>query len=227
MPADERSRFSAQFQEQYKAYHGSLTGLDDLLEQAAREPLPPSDFKIMNTREIAEENGKRGGACANPCNPGNMAAIGQLYLAGDGLKKDYGEAMRWFRRAADGGSSVGMWKVGILNENGWGVHKDRKEAKNWYTKAADAGEDRANLSIGLLYQRGWGVPKDYVEAIKWYQKASAGGDYTAMSYIGSLYEHGGSGVNKDKDEAVSWYRKAAAAGSGQAKDDLRRLHAQQ
>jgi len=226
VPAEERSRLLAEVREQYKAYHGSETGLDDLLEQAGREPSPPSDFKIMNTREIAEENGKRGGACANSCSPGSMAAIGQLYLAGDGVKKDYGEAMSWFRKAADGGSSFGMWKVGSLYENGWGVHKDRKEARTWYTKAAEAGEDRANVSIGLLYQNGWDVPTDYVEARKWYQKASAAGDYIAMRWIGSLYERGGSGVNKDKDDAISWYRKAAAAGSEQAKDDLRRLHAQ-
>src|SRR5208337_3862720 len=159
VPADERSRLLASVREQYKAYHGSQTGLDDPLEEGAREPSPPSDFKIMNTREIAEENGKRGGACGDRCDPRSMAAIGQLYLAGDGLKKDYGEAMSWFRRAAEGGSSLGMWKVGILYENGWGVHGDRNEAKSWYTKAADAGEDRANVSIGLLYQRGWGVPK--------------------------------------------------------------------
>ncbi len=226
VPADERSRLLAYVRERYNAYHGSQTGLADLLEQAAREPSPPSDFKIMNTKEIAEENGKRGGACGDSCDPGSMVAIGQLYLAGDGLKKDYGEAMSWFRRAAEGRNSLGMWKVGILYENGWGVHADRNEAKSWYTKAADAGEDRANVSIGLLYQHGWGVPKDYVEARRWYLKASAAGDSLAMSYIGNLYEQGGSGVNKDKDDAISWYRKAAAAGSQQAKDDLRRLHAQ-
>jgi|CZKS01.1.fsa_nt_gi TPR repeat protein/class 3 adenylate cyclase len=226
VPADERSGFLAQIREQYRAYHGSEAALDDLLEQAARKPSPPSDFKIMNRIEIARENTKRGGACANPCDAGSMAAIGQLYLAGDGVKKDYDEAMNWLRRAADGGSSFGMWKVGILYQNGWGAHRDHKEAKSWYTKAADAGEDRANVSIGLLYQHGWGVPKDYVEARRWYLKASAAGDSLAMSYIGKLYEQGGSGVSKDKDYAISWYRKAAAAGSVQAKDDLRRLHAQ-
>jgi class 3 adenylate cyclase len=224
--ADERSRILVHVREQYKGYHGSETGLDDLVKQAASAPLPPSDFKVMSAREIAEENGKRGSACANPCNPGTMAALGLLYLTGDGVKKDYGEAMTWLRNAADGGSSLAMWKVGILYQNGWGVHKDRKEAKRWYTKAAGAGEDRANVSIGLLYQNGWDVNKDYVEAVKWYQKASAAGDTVAMSRIGNLYEHGGSGINKDKDEAISWYRKAAAAGSEQAKDDLRRLHAQ-
>lgn len=225
VPADERTRNLAHVREQYKALHGSEIGLDDLLGQAAREPSPPSDFKIASTTEIAEENRKQGGACANPCNPSSMAAIGQLYLTGDGVKKDNGEAMSWFRKAADAGSSFGMWKVGILYQNGWGARKDRREAKIWYTKAADAGEDRANVSMGQLYQHGWDVPKDYSIAIRWYQKAAAAGDYVAMSSIGNLYEHGGSGVNKDKDQAVSWYRKAAAAGSEQAKNDLRRLHA--
>jgi hypothetical protein len=43
-------------------------------------------------------------------------------------RKDYAEAMRWYRQAADGGDADSQSKVGILYENGWGVVKNPSEA---------------------------------------------------------------------------------------------------
>ena len=100
-------------------------------------------------------------------------------------RKDYAEAMRWYREAADQGSAVAQINIGSLYQNGWGVARDYVEAMGWYRKAADRGNALAQNHIGLLYQNGWGVPQDSAEAQVWMQKAAAAGDADAKKWLAS------------------------------------------
>jgi hypothetical protein len=75
---------------------------------------------------------------------------------GDALKrgkaaldsKDYVEAMRWYRKAADQGDADAQYNIGWLYEHGRGVAQDYAEAMRWYRKAADQGN--ANAKAGLM-----------------------------------------------------------------------------
>ena len=132
------------------------------------------------------------------------------------LRKDYAEAMRWAREAADRGNAQAQSDIGFLYTNGFGVAQDYGEAMRWYRKAADQGNAPAQLNIGLLYRYGWGVAQDYGEAMRWYRKAANQGNAMAQHNIGNLYEHGW-GVAQDSAEALVWMQKAAAAGNADAK----------
>jgi TPR repeat protein len=46
--------------------------------------------------------------------------------------------MKWYRRAADGGSADAMENIGALYEKGLGVAADPVEAHKWYDKAKSA-----------------------------------------------------------------------------------------
>ena len=131
-------------------------------------------------------------------------------------RKDYAEAMRWAREAADQGYAAAQFDIGVLYEFGRGVTQDYGEAMRWYRKAADQGNALAQLNIGVLYRYGRGVAQDYGEAMRWYRKAADQGNAMAQHNIGNLYEHGW-GVAQDSAEAQVWMQKAAAAGNADAK----------
>ena len=58
---------------------------------------------------------------------------------GSGLPKDYGEAIRWFRKAADQEYPKAEFNLGQMYHQGEGVIKDYAEARRWLQKAADQG----------------------------------------------------------------------------------------
>jgi TPR repeat protein len=141
----------------------------------------------------------------------------------DEAAKDYSAARKQYDRAADLGSSIAMFNIGILYEKGRGVAQDFAEAKRWYEKAAAAGNPGAMTAIGYLYDAGLGVRQDYSEAKRLYEKAAASGDPSAMYNIGLLYSLG-QGVRVDYTEAKSWYEKAAAVGHPNAINTIGALY---
>ena len=98
--------------------------------------------------------------------------IGDLYRSGEGVRKNYTEAVRWYRMAADHGSADGMNSLGYRYKNGQGVEKDEAEAVRWYRKAAELGDAAAQNNLGTCYAMGEGVEKDEAEAEKWFRKAA-------------------------------------------------------
>jgi TPR repeat protein len=71
-------------------------------------------------------------------------------------RKDYAEAMRWLRPAADQGNAPAQVNIGRLYYHGWGVAQDYRAAMSWYLKAVDQQDALAQYDIGLLYAKGWG-----------------------------------------------------------------------
>lgn len=64
--------------------------------------------------------------------------LAKNYEAGrGGLKKDYAEAERWYRRAAEQGDPFAQASLGILFRFGKGVTKDYVEAYKWFYLAAE------------------------------------------------------------------------------------------
>jgi TPR repeat protein len=66
------------------------------------------------------------------------------------VAKDYKEALRWHRRAADKGFARAMYNLGRTYERGEGVKKDRDEALKWYRKAATLGHEKAKEAVKRL-----------------------------------------------------------------------------
>ena len=67
-----------------------------------------------------------------------------------GVKRDYIEAMRWYRKAADKGAAIAMFNIGLIYENGRGVKRDYAEAISWYRKAAAKGDAGAKAALQRL-----------------------------------------------------------------------------
>ena len=134
-------------------------------------------------------------------------------------RKDYTEAVKWYRKAADLGNASGQFNLGVMYSNGYGVTQDKAEAVKWYRKAADQGRANAQYNLGVMYDNGVGVTQDKAEAAKWYRKAADQGRANAQYNLGVMYQYG-EGVTQDKAEAVKWYRKAADQGRANAQFNL-------
>ena len=122
--------------------------------------------------------------------------------------KDYAEAVKWFRKAAEQGLEGAQNSLGCCYFEGAGLTQDYAEAVTWYRKAAEQNLARAQFNLGICYQHGYGVAKDEVEAAKWYRKAAEQGNAEAEAVLGTCY-YKGDGVSVDYREAVKWARKAA------------------
>ena len=65
--------------------------------------------------------------------------LGNYYNYGDGVEKDYAEAIKWYRKAANQNYASAQFFLGVCYAKGTGVEKDYLEAKKWYRKAAALG----------------------------------------------------------------------------------------
>jgi uncharacterized protein len=65
-------------------------------------------------------------------------SLGKNYEAGrSGLKKDYAEAARWYRKSAEQGNVWAQASLGILYHSGKGLPHNDVEAEMWFSLAAD------------------------------------------------------------------------------------------
>ena len=61
--------------------------------------------------------------------------LGVMYEEGRGVKQDYAEAAKWYRRAADQGYGYSQNNLGWMYATGRGVPKDTKESVKLFKKA--------------------------------------------------------------------------------------------
>ncbi|MBO7321300.1 MAG: sel1 repeat family protein, partial [Bacteroidales bacterium] len=72
------------------------------------------------------------------------------YYYGEGVEKNYTEAVKWYRKAADKGHLDAQYNLGNRYYNGEGVEKNYTEAVKWYRKAADKGHSNAKNTLKQL-----------------------------------------------------------------------------
>lgn len=137
--------------------------------------------------------------------------------------KDYAEAYKWFKQAADQGNAKGQNGLGLLYKYGNGVEKDAKEAVKWFKLSAEQNYASAQNNLGTMYENGNGVTKDYKEAAKWYRLAADQGHANGQNNLGYMYVKG-YGVKQNYSEAAEWYRKAAEQGYAVAQNNLGDLY---
>ncbi len=175
-------------------------------EQKAREEAE------RKAREEAEQKRKQEQAEQNP------AEWFRLGLNAYNLK-NYAEAVKWFRKAAEQGDADAQFNLAVCYENGEGVRQDFAEAVKWYCKAAEQGNAAAQNNLGECYYYGRSVAQDYAEAVKWYSMAAEQGNASAQFNLALCYLNG-KGVKQDNAEAVKWFRKAAEQGDAGAQFNL-------
>lgn len=112
--------------------------------------------------------------------------LGSLYSSGKVLPKDFGQAIYWYRQAAEQGFSLAQYSMARRYYTGEGVPKDYALVVAWSRKAAEQGHAGAQNYLGVRYELGEGVAQDYAQALRWYGLAAEQGDATAQNNLGVL-----------------------------------------
>jgi TPR repeat protein len=114
--------------------------------------------------------------------------MGNLYLTGQGVAKNYAEALKYHLLAAQNGDAESQYCVGLIYDMGLGVNQDYQAAMSWYSLSAKKEDSMAENAIGYCYETGHGVKQSNAEALKWFQKSANHGNTSATQNILSLQE---------------------------------------
>jgi len=163
--------------------------------------------------------------------------LARIYDDGDGVKRDVGKAISWYRRAAESGQLEAQMELGEKYRTGTGVERNLDEAEKWYSLAVAQGHPQAK---GLLEktrrvkeqkegQAAWArkeaahlaaedhrqlavVKQDAQERIvESLIKTAQSGDADAQHQLAWLYQRG-NGVPQDTNQAIKWFSGAAHQG---------------
>ncbi|MFZ7255284.1 tetratricopeptide repeat protein [Avibacterium avium] len=139
----------------------------------------------------------------------SYGCLGWVYADGIGIPKNYKEAAKWIKKAAEMENEVAQFRLGAMYYYGLGVARSGKEALKWFRKLSKRGYTAGHSDLGVMYATGQGVNVDYRAAVGLFRE---GGSFAIAQYnLGVMYYYG-AGVRRDKTEA--WKRFKIACKNG-------------
>ncbi len=139
-------------------------------------------------------------------------SMGNNYLHGLGVPKDYSLAVSWFRKAVAQHNSAAMKILGQMELQGAGLPKDEPAGVALIKQAADAHNMGAIGLYGTMLQMGVGVPKNEVAGAQLLKVSAESHDPEAeQNYAIALLN--GVGIAKNDVQGVYWQKRAADDGN--------------
>lgn len=139
--------------------------------------------KTVEAHEIAKANPGRGALLRRKALAGDLGAqveLGDAYLAGSYFPRDFSEAVRWYKLAADAGSTEANATLARYYEVS--LKPDYTIARSYHLKASLAGHVTSQFSVAERYLSGInGFEQDAVEAYAWYNVCAASGNQEAAA----------------------------------------------
>ena len=115
-------------------------------------------------------------------------SLGTIYAEGIGVKQNYEEALKWYRKAAAQRYTESQYSLGVMYYKGNGVNQDLKEAANWYQRAAEQGHVRSLLNLARMYKLGEGMSQNSEKAARLTLAAAQQGAAIAQVQLGEAFE---------------------------------------
>ncbi|HEY6095088.1 MAG TPA: tetratricopeptide repeat protein [Gallionellaceae bacterium] len=104
--------------------------------------------------------------------------------------KDYSNAAKEARQAAEAGDARGSYLLGVMYQNGLGVPANIGEAAALYEKAAQGHVAGAYAKLAQLYARGGGVEKNPEKALAYARRGDQVGDPEGSLFLSVLLNAG-------------------------------------
>jgi uncharacterized protein len=79
--------------------------------------------------------------------------IGVMYEWGDGFPQNNSEAIKWYKRSAEGFNKDAQNNLGALYSKGEGTEQDFVEALKWFIISADNGSEGGQKNIRIVEKR--------------------------------------------------------------------------
>ena len=96
--------------------------------------------------------------------------LANMYLAGQGVKRDPKQYLQWMERSADNGYAPANYLMGMAY-----ITCNPPEAARYFEAAAKEEHGAAMHMLGLMYASGIGVEQSDREALRWFRLARAQG----------------------------------------------------
>ncbi len=141
--------------------------------------------------------------------------VASRFADGKGVKQDFDEATKWYRRSAGRGFTLAQYRLGTFYERGLGVSKDIQRARVWYQRAAAHDNIKAMHNLAVLAAGSSTGKPDYVTAAQWFTQAAERGLGDSQFNLAILHQNG-LGVPQDDAMAYKWFKLAAASGDDEA-----------
>ena len=109
--------------------------------------------------------------------------VGYHYYSGMFIERDYSEAKKWIKIAAEQKHVKAQRYLGEIYYRGLGVEQNFSEAVKWFREAAEQGDADAQFMLGLMYEEGYGVPISYSKAKYWYEISAEQGCESAQRQL--------------------------------------------
>lgn len=131
--------------------------------------------------------------------------------------KDYGNAAKWYAKAASDNVPEACYEYGYLLWNGMGVTENKKQAESFFQRFIQSMKDKENqrgivdgnniFRLAMCYGYGFGTPKDSEKAHTFLEEIKE--DIPEAQYqIGIAYRDGLWGYPGDRVQAEYYFRKA-------------------
>jgi TPR repeat protein len=120
--------------------------------------------------------------------PAAQRNLAHLYRRGLGVPQDFGEAAKWYERAAEIGLASAQVNLALMYIRGQGVDQDYTRAAEWLDLAARQGHVLGQYNLALLYWRGLGVEKSQPRALGWLYLAARAGHRGALEKLGQIVQ---------------------------------------
>jgi hypothetical protein len=154
---------------------------------------------------------------------GNAAAqalIAELLARGLGVKRDQGQAAKWYRLAAEQGIPEAEFQYALLLMQGSFFPRDDAQAMRLMRKAADSGNRLAQFNAAQMIVQAKPGAAGLTEAEPLFRKAANAGLADAQYAMSQLILNGAAGLEPDEAEAIRWMTAAAQQNYDTAQLDL-------
>lgn len=122
------------------------------------------------------------------------------------------EAVRYHQLAAEKGSAIGAYNLGIAYNSGLlGLAIDYEEATKWFRRATELGYKRATNDLAVRYMNGIGIPQNKRVGLELMKAAAMDEEPMALHNIG-VYYYNGIGLTQNKEFALLFFLRANQLG---------------
>ena len=131
-----------------KRFYSRLMDIDDVFRETVER-----DYNLTAVYKTGVADGIKLGtpSSSEPQDAKAQFDLGNRYYMGSGVRKDYSEAVKWYRLAAEQGHAASQYGLGECYYYGRGVGQNTAEAVKWYRKAAEQEDTASQYSLGYCY----------------------------------------------------------------------------
>ena len=115
--------------------------------------------------------------------PEAQIQLAKEYYGGPDAKELMPEILALYGKAAEQGSALAQYILGVTYSEGWGVSKDDVKAREYFKIAAENNYHFSQYNYAIYLLHGIGAPKDEKEAWSWMRKSSAQGSPDAQRML--------------------------------------------